>query len=119
MPGATASPWSRGTGLRAGDVIRGIVSVESDSIPGDQSAASSCGNRLTVLFHRERGGDKDGNADATVYEAPSGARVFASGSHQFSWGLDDFSANPAGCRGCADRRLQRFMRNAFDDLSGR
>jgi hypothetical protein len=99
-------------------VIRGVVSVESDTIPGDQTAASSCGNALTVLFHRQHGGDKDGNADATVYTAPSGARVFASGSHQFSWGLTDFSTTPDQGHGFADARLQRFMTNAFDDLSG-
>jgi len=116
MPTATTSPWLRGTGLRPGDVLHGIVSVESDTIPGDQTAASSCGNHLTVLFHREHGGDKDGNADTTVYTTPSGSRVFASGSHQFSWGLDDFAADPLEGHGLADTRLQTFMRNVFDDL---
>ena len=118
QPGVFSTGWARGTGLRPGAVIPGIVSVESDSIPGNQTAASSCGNALTVLFHRERGGDKDGNADATVYTAPSGSRVFASGSHQFSWGLTDLSSVPDEGHGYADRRLQRFMTNAFDDLSG-
>ena len=118
QPGAFATPWTRQTGLRPGAVIRGIVSVESDTIPGNQTAASSCGNDLTVLFHRERGGDKDGNADATVYRAPSGARVFASGSHQFVWALTDFPSNPDQGHGLTDSRLQRFMTNALDDLSG-
>jgi hypothetical protein len=116
-PTAVDSPWLRGTGLRPGAIIRGIVSVESDTIPGDQSAASSCGHPLTVLFHRQHGGDKNGNADATVYTAPSGARVFASGSHQFAWALDDFAADPAEGHGFADPRVQRFMTNAFDDLT--
>jgi hypothetical protein len=116
--GAFQTGWTRNTGLRPGAVLPGIVSVESDTVPGDQSAASSCGNALTVLFHRDRGGDKDGNADATVYTAPSGARVFASGSHQFSWGLTDFPTDPAEGHGFADVRLERFMTNAFDDLSG-
>ncbi|MFL5964294.1 MAG: N,N-dimethylformamidase beta subunit family domain-containing protein [Gaiellaceae bacterium] len=118
QPGAFATGWTRQTGLRSGAVIRGIVSVESDTIPGNQTAASSCGNALTVLFHRQRGGDKDGNADATVYTAPSGARVFASGSHQFAWALTDFQSDPDQGHGFADSRLQRFMTNAFDDLSG-
>ena len=118
MPSATASPWLRGSGLRPGDVVPGIVSVESDTIPGNQTAASSCGHQLTVLFHRQRGDDKDGNADATVYTAPSGARVFASGSHQFSWALDDFAADPDEGHGFADPRVQRLMVNAFDEMTG-
>jgi hypothetical protein len=105
------------TGFAAGDVVKGVVSVESDTIPGNQNADDSCGNRLTVFFHCEHGGDKDGNADSTMYTAPSGARVFASGSHQFSWGLDDFAADPAEGHGYADVRLARFMRNVFDDLT--
>ena len=116
--GAFATGWTRGTGFRPDAVVRGIVSVESDTIPGNQTATSSCGNAVTVLFHRERGSDKDGNADATVYTAPSGARVFASGSHQFAWGLTDFPSIPDEGHGFADARLQRFMANAFDDLSG-
>jgi hypothetical protein len=118
MPSATQSPWLRGTGLKPGEVIPGIVSVESDTIPGNQTAVSSCGHQLTVLLHRQRGDDKDGNADATVYTAPSGARVFASGSHQFSWALDDFAADPDEGHGFADPRVQRLMTNAFDDMTG-
>jgi N,N-dimethylformamidase beta subunit-like protein len=116
---ALRDPWMRGTGFTPGpgSVVRGVVSVESDTIPGNQTAASSCGHPLTVFFHRELGGDKDGNADATRYVAPSGAIVFATGSHQFSWGLDDFSGVPGRARGLVDPRLQRFMRNALDAMT--
>ena len=118
QPAAFQTPWIRGTGFEPGAVVRGIVSVESDTIPGNQTAASSCGNTLTVLFHRQRGGDKDGNADSTIYTAPSGARVFASGSHQFSWALSDFPAIPDEGHGFTDLRMQRFMTNLVNDLSG-
>ncbi len=114
--GALNDPWLLGTGFKAGDVLPGIVSVESDTIPGNQTASSSCGHQLTVFFHRQHGGDKDGNADATRYVAPSGAMVFASGSHQFSWGLDDFPADPYMGHGFADPRLQKFMDNAFASM---
>ncbi|MDX6427137.1 MAG: hypothetical protein QOD52_2542 [Gaiellaceae bacterium] len=116
-PGALADPWLHNTGFLADAVVPGIVSVESDTIPGNQTAASSCGHALTVFFHRENGGDKDGNADAVRYTAPSGAIVFASGSHQFSWGLDDFSDTPGETRGFVDPRLQQFMRNALDAMT--
>src|SRR5207245_7871300 len=84
-PAALSDPWFTGTGFAAGAIVRGVVSVESDTIPGNQTADSSCSHKLTVFFHRELGGDKDGNADAVRYTNPSGARVFASGSHQWSW----------------------------------
>jgi hypothetical protein len=117
QPTAFNTPWMVGTGFVSGSVVRGIVSVESDTIPGNQTAASSCGHTLTVIFHRQRGGDKDGNADATVYTAPSGARVFASGSHQFSWALTDFASVPDEGHGFADPRMQRFMTNVVNDLA--
>ncbi len=113
---ALGDPWMLGTGFTTNAIVRGIVSVESDTIPGSQNAQSSCGHALTVFFHRDRGGDKDGNADATRYTAPSGARVFSTGSHQFSWGLDDLSADPEEGHGLEDVRLQAFMRNALTDL---
>jgi hypothetical protein len=114
---ALGDPWMRGTGFGAGSVIRGVVSIETDTIPGNQSRSSSCGHPLTVLFHRELGGDKDGNADSTRYLAPSGAIVFASGTHQFSWGLDNFSGVRGLVRNLVDTRLQRFMRNALDAMT--
>lgn len=109
-------PWMRNTGFTASTTLRGIVSVESDTIPGNQTAASSCGHALTVFFHRELGGDKDGNADATRYIAPSGATVFASGSHQFAWGLDDFKLGPDQGH-LVSHPLQRFMQNAFNSMT--
>jgi hypothetical protein len=112
-------PWMHGTGFKVRQTVKGIVSVEADTIPGNQTAASSCGHALTVFFHRDRGDDKDGNADTTRYIAPSGAAVFASGSHQFSWGLDDFKADAQEGHGFADVRLQRFMRNAFNAMTAR
>ena len=109
--------WMAGTGFKTGDVVRGVVSTESDTIPGNETAASSCTHALTVFFHRERGGDKDGNADAIRYTDPSGARVFASGSHQWSWALDSFRYGSQGGDVPADPRIQRFMTNALDDLT--
>ena len=64
----------------------------------------------TVFFHYE---NELSNADALVRRDPSGARVFAAGSLQFAWGLDDW-----GWPGHADERLQRFMRNVLKDLTG-
>jgi hypothetical protein len=114
---AIGDPWFANTGFTAGDIVKGIVSVESDTIPGTQTAASSCDHKLTVFFHHETGSDQTGNADAVRYTAPSGAIVFASGSHTFAWGLDDYAGNPDETHGLADPRLQRFMQNALNDLT--
>jgi hypothetical protein len=45
--------------------------------------------------------------------------VFASGSHQFSWALDDFRADQQQGHGFVDKRVQRFVRNAFNAMTVR
>lgn len=110
---ALGDPWLRGTGLKPGDAVQGIVSREVDTIPGTASRASSCGHELTVFLHRENGGDGAGNADAVRYTTASGASVFAAGSLNFSWGLDDAPDNSHMRHGLADPRLQRFVHNMF------
>jgi hypothetical protein len=116
---AGSDPWLRAADLAPGDVVAGVVSREVDTIPGSVSAADSCGNRLTVLFHRELGGDTRGNADAVRYTAPSGAHVFASGSHEFAWGLAEVPGVTEIPRGLVDARLQRFVRAMLDDMLDR
>ena len=115
-PSAATDPWLKAAGLVPGDVLKGIVSREVDTIPGHLTAADSCGNKLTVLFHRELGGDTLGNADAVRFTAPSGARVFASGSHEFAWGLAEVPGVSEIPEGLVDPRLQRFVRAMLDDM---
>ena len=67
-----------------------------------------------MFFHHE---GTPGNADAVRYVAPSGARVFSTGSLQFAWGLDTFMTNGRGHTDPPDPRLQQFMRNALADLT--
>jgi N,N-dimethylformamidase beta subunit-like, C-terminal/RTX calcium-binding nonapeptide repeat (4 copies) len=115
-PEAQHDPWLRRAGFAPGNVVRGIVSREADTIPGNQSAESSCGNKLTVLFHRELGTAESGDADAVRFTAPSGARIFASGSHQFVWGLEDVPEVERMRHGIVDPRLQSFVRAMLDDM---
>ena len=96
-------PWFRGTGFRPSDVLRGLVGYEYDTAYDDCKPPGP----VTVLFHASVRNHL--NADAVRYVAPSGARVFSSGSIRFAVALDDLT-------GHGDRRLQRFMRNAMDDL---
>ena len=113
QPDAVGDPWLNGTGFAAGDVVHGVVSREVDTIPGTASRGSSCGHELTVFFHRENGGDGAGNADAVRYVTALGSSVFAAGSLNFSWGLDDFSSDSHMNHGLVDPRLQRFAHNMF------
>jgi hypothetical protein len=120
---ADADPWFAGTGLHAGDLVRGVVGREHDVLNPFPDACIHPG--LTVLFHYD-GGGVDQDADAVRFTAPSGARVFASGAQQFAWGLDDWRSDGSlfpeppvePWRGVpVDPRLQQFMRNALNDLT--
>jgi len=123
-PAATTDPWFAGTGLTPGTIIRGTVSREHDKINPYPMSCFHPG--LVDLFHYDgHGVDSDG--DAVRYTAPSGARVFASGSFQFNWALDswrdDGSLVPMqqldGLQPNivpADPGVQQFMRNALEDL---
>ena len=54
------------------------------------------------------------SADAVRYTAPSGARVFSSGSLYFVYGLDNYYGHRDVL---PDPRLRQFMRNALADLT--
>lgn len=96
-------PWFVGTGFRADDVLPGLVGYEYDTI------FDSCPTPpLTRLFGANL--PNHVSPSAVRYTAPSGARVFSSGSIRFAVGLE-----PLNGRG--DPRLQRFMRNALADLT--
>jgi hypothetical protein len=117
VPSSLGHTWFRGTGFDATSVLQGLVSVETDTIPAwDQGA--SCGHALTVFFQHNAGADTLGNADAVAYTAPSGATVFAAGSEQFVWGLADPPAISGLDHNLVDPRLQRFVTNMLDDLTG-
>jgi len=115
---AQQDPWLQRAGFASGDIVHGVVSREVDTIPGNQSAQSSCGNKLTVLFHRELGTPEEGDADAVRFTAHSGAEIFSSGSHQFVWGLEDIPEVARMRHGIADPRLQAFTRAMLDDMLG-
>src|SRR5205814_2090054 len=60
---------------------------------------------LRVLFHYS---GPSGDASAVKFVAPSGARVFASGSLQFAWGLDTFATEEEGHTAPPDPRLREL-----------
>lgn len=111
-----SSPVFQGTGLNNGDKLTGLLGHEVD-----QTQSSSPSN-LTILTKSPYSDPKDvnggGNSEMTEYTAPSGANVLATGSLQWSWGLDDDNyisrhallTNPAA---------QQAMRNILAQFGGK
>ena len=106
--------WFHGTGITADSTFAGTVGGTSNALQGewDQVDTTCVPGRVTVFFHLD-GPDGKPNADTTRWIAPSGAVVFAAGTHGFSWGLDDSPYSPGAF---ANAGLQVFMANALTDL---
>lgn len=79
-----------GSGLRDGDRLPGLLGYEVDCV---HDATAS---RATILAESPWTSRNDptlkGRAHMTLYTAPSGALVFAAGTIQWAWGLDDLNA---------------------------
>ena len=80
----------RRAGLRNGDALRGLLGYEVDAMYGGGPPAIE---RLAHSPFVDQGAQgKVRYADMTIYTADSGALVFATGSMQWSWGLDGYNA---------------------------
>jgi hypothetical protein len=109
-----AEHWAfAGTGLKNGDALRGLLGYEVDAMYGGGPRNIE---RLAHSPFVEQG--KQGQvryADMTIYAAASGALVFATGSIQWSWGLDDYNA-PVWHTARANAAAQRITRNVLDRM---
>src|SRR5439155_8207600 len=77
-----------GTGFQDGDVVPGIVGYESDSFLTNYPPPNSANQTLLSNSpFTDSGVTKYQNT--SIYQAPSGAWVFASGTMSWSWALDD------------------------------
>jgi hypothetical protein len=96
-PEARTSWIYRGTGVASGATrsLPGLVGYETDrSFRGDSLYGTLSPAGLAVLSHspvRFKDGTSE-PSEAATYGAPSGAVVFATGTVQWSWGLDDWGA---------------------------
>jgi hypothetical protein len=96
--GPSSDPWLAAAGLTPGEVIPGVVGYEWDSlIPG-----CFVGQLVPLMTALIPGSDGiTHSADMVRATAPSGDRVFAMGTMEPAWALDDLdgrSTNPAGGR---------------------
>ena len=109
-----ADHWAfAGTGLKNGDALRGLLGYEVDAMYGGGPPAIE---RLAHSPFVEQGTQgKVRYADMTMYAAASNALVFATGSIQWSWGLDDYNA-PVWHTARASAAAQRITRNVLDRM---
>lgn len=124
-------PWFKGTGFKAGSRVKGAVGYEWDAVAPECTQA---GLRVQVLFHSEgratplrpgfyKSTFHSTDADFVTYRAPSGARVLSVGSIDFGWTVTGAANGAPVAAGITDpetppdRRMQRFLRNAFADLT--
>ena len=101
------------TDLEDGDILPGLLGYEVDA----RAASTPAG---TTVLARSPFVTKDtgvsGNAEMTIYTAPSGAHVFATGSIQWAWGLDSWNA--AGHGDLTNADAQQITRNVLRELAG-
>ena len=132
VPGSLEDPWFRGTGFKAGDSVEAAVGREWDAVAPECEGKSPA---LTVFFHYQGHAtpEQSGvytstfhttNADLVRYTAPSGAIVLSVGSIEFGWSLAGSGDGSPVAEGVTDPehppdpRLQRFVRNAFAQMTG-
>jgi hypothetical protein len=85
-----ASSWVfENTGLRDGDHLPGLLGYEADQMFGNAPPGTK---RIAHSPYRDFFGASLAS-DMVFYTWPSGSTVVATGSMQWSWGLDDFDGN--------------------------
>jgi hypothetical protein len=102
-----------GTGLEAGAALPGLLGYEVDCAQGDAPAG------ITILAESPWVALTDaaryGIAHMSLYTAASGALVFATGSIQWAWGLDDHNV-PALRSSRLNTAAQQVTRNVLRRL---
>ena len=105
-----SDPIFQGTGLQNGSTLPGLVGNEIDrvfgALPANETilAHSSVVDAVTHL---------SSFSDVTISNFPSGATVFAAGTFQWSWGLDDdnfFSLHPVVTNPAAQQTTRNILK---------
>lgn len=110
--------WVYGaTGLRYGERLPGLLGYEVDRVFGQGPEGVEVVARSPYV-RTDNGAT--GWSDMTCYRAPSGAYVFATGSIQWSWGLDAFNDGRRTSRHHpAAEQITRNVLDRFSRSSGR
>ncbi|MGH7233039.1 MAG: N,N-dimethylformamidase beta subunit family domain-containing protein [Nitrospiraceae bacterium] len=101
-----------GTGLKEGDRLPGLLGYEVDRTFGHAPPGTA------VIAHSPyRFGDGTRYADMASYTTAAGTTVFATGTIQWSWGLDDFNA-PRLRSSRLSQAAEQITRNVLARLVG-
>jgi hypothetical protein len=106
-----------GTGFSDGSTVPSIVGDETDRFFSNYTAPTAVSGTFTLLSHSPftaSNGSQD-YSNSSIYQAPSGAWVFATGSMAWGWGLDNYYHG--GELDIADVRIQRTTANILDRFS--
>ncbi|TMC72768.1 MAG: Ig domain-containing protein group 1 domain-containing protein, partial [Chloroflexi bacterium] len=97
-----------GTGFKDGDTVHGIVGYEMDRFDSNFPAPVSTNRTLLSWSPFTDSGGAANHSNSSIYQAPSGAWVFATGTMSWSWALDNYDA------ALADSRIQRMTSNVLN-----
>ena len=96
-----------GTGLTNGSRFVGLVGYEADHFTN-----RSPSNLVVLADSPVNTGSNQGYSNMAIYQHPSGAWVFATGSMQWAWGLDDFFSGISHPN-VVNSGTQKIMRNVL------
>jgi hypothetical protein len=109
---ADAAQWPfANTGLTTGARLGGLLGYEVDA----RAAGTPAGTVLLARSPFSTAWGTTGYSDMTTYRAASGSTVFATGSIQWAWGLDDYNA-PEYRSPRASAAAQQITRNVLERL---
>jgi hypothetical protein len=108
------SHWAfAGTGLKRGDALTGLLGNVVDAI--QRGGAPHVERLAHSPYPDPHAPSRTRYADMTMYEAPSGALVFATGSTQWTWGLDGYNARPSR-KARVSGAAQQITRNVLNRM---
>jgi len=121
VPTELGSAWLYdGSGYTAGSSTPNIVGYEADSVNCQYAMPVHTGYAIVGRSPFTDSANVTADSHATLYQAPSGAWVFASGNMSWSWALDRSTggAEVGLPNGWVDERVQRTTANILDVFTG-
>ena len=104
-----SSNWAyNGTGVKDGDAVPGVVGYQMDRYMPDVPAPAWTSQTLLSQSPFTNSGGAADYANSSIYQAPSGAFVFAAGTSSWGGALDNFGLSTP-----TDARIQQTTANVL------